>query len=319
MNFRSLIAVTAVAVVAASCGTRSSTCDSTTCAIGCCDSAGVCQTPTDLTCGTNGAACSQCQFGTSCLLGACTGGTGGGSGTTGGGNGTTGGGNGTTGGGDGTTGGGNGTTGGGTGTTGGGDGTTGGGTGAPEVPVSFSNCPSFTPCLTVLPMNGPLTYVSACIDTTEQQRYADFFDRSCGPGSTFLANWSGTIQGTAEFDTGTVTRDVTSTLAFSAFISGTNCGGTTGCAAVQQAVTQNFGFSGTCTSNGSTCTCDLSRTLSQQATEAMTVHQTHIELPSSERVFDTCGSSGAIRYRERTPANPLQVPEIGIYTLTPYP
>ena len=183
----------------------------------------------------------------------------------------------------------------------------------------FGSCSTFTPCLTVLPMNGPISYVGACVDATEQARYADFFDRNCGSGSTQLVNWSGTIQGTAQFASSTVTRNVSSTISFDAFISGPNCGSTMGCAAVEQAVTGTFGFTGTCNSSGSQCTCELSRTVVRQTTDSMVVSQTNIELPASGRIFDTCGSSGGVRYRERTPSDPLKVPEIGIYTLTPYP
>lgn len=187
------------------------------------------------------------------------------------------------------------------------------------VPLSFGSCSNFSPCLTVLPMNGPITYVGGCIDSTEQARYTAFFDRNCGPGSTFLGNWTGSMQGTAEFAANTVRRNVSMTLGFAAFINGPNCGSVTGCAAVEQSVTQNFGFTGSCNSNGAQCTCNLSRSVTQQTTDPMVVSQTHIELPASGRVFDTCGRSGAVRYRERDPVDPLQVPEIGIFTLTPYP
>ncbi|MGV3625946.1 MAG: hypothetical protein ACO1OB_34370, partial [Archangium sp.] len=73
MNFRAIVAVTAV-VLSASCGTRP-TCDSSTCATGCCDASGTCRVPTNLACGTSGASCTQCQAAASCVLGVCSNGS----------------------------------------------------------------------------------------------------------------------------------------------------------------------------------------------------------------------------------------------------
>jgi hypothetical protein len=112
------------------CGPAKSKCTAATC-FGCCDADGECQGgASQLACGSGGAACQACSFGSLCQLGSCTAGTGGGSGS-GGGGGSTGGGGGSTGGGGGSTGGGGGSTGGGGGSTGGGGGgSTGGGGGS---------------------------------------------------------------------------------------------------------------------------------------------------------------------------------------------
>ncbi|MDP1827472.1 MAG: hypothetical protein Q8L48_29650 [Archangium sp.] len=131
-----------------------STCSPSTCATGCCDSAGECQPGTQTSaCGASGFACGVCGAGQACGAGQClgsagSGGSGGGNVSTGGGGGVTGGGGGsiaTGGGGGAVTGGGGGaavTGGGGGSATGGGGGPTGGGSGtAPCVqlaPSSFS-------------------------------------------------------------------------------------------------------------------------------------------------------------------------------------
>lgn len=113
----------------AACGAPKTKCDSTTCAQGCCDAQGECQSGFEATaCGVAGGLCTECGSGQLCSFGVCVGGsTGGGTGTTGGGTG-----GGTTGGGGGAAGGGSGggtTTGGGTGGGSGGGTTTGGGSG----------------------------------------------------------------------------------------------------------------------------------------------------------------------------------------------
>lgn len=64
---------------------------------------------------------------------------------------------------------------------------------------------------------------------------------------------------------------------------------------------------------------EVNCTVVSRSTDEMVVSQTMFEVPDAGRAYDTCGSSGAIRYRERNPNDPLKVPEIGVYTLAPYP
>ncbi|MBL8916414.1 MAG: hypothetical protein JNM17_37280 [Archangium sp.] len=102
-----LLLVVLVAVFISACSSRPA-CSSSSCPFGCCDSAGLCQTPNNSACGTSGAACQACPFLQTCQVGACVASSigGGGGGTSGGGGGTTGGGatgGGTTGGGGGGT------------------------------------------------------------------------------------------------------------------------------------------------------------------------------------------------------------------------
>ena len=47
-------------------------CNAASCASGCCDANGVCQTASDATCGVGGAACVECSAGDSCTAGVCT-------------------------------------------------------------------------------------------------------------------------------------------------------------------------------------------------------------------------------------------------------
>lgn len=47
------------------------TCDATTCPNGCCDGTGVCQPPSEQTCGISGVSCSICAVGQSCVAGSC--------------------------------------------------------------------------------------------------------------------------------------------------------------------------------------------------------------------------------------------------------
>lgn len=98
-----------LAALLASCGTAS-TCDTKSCATGCCDSSGTCRSGVaQSACGKGGAVCSACGASQTCSSGVCSGGgTGGGSAGTGGG--ATGTGGGTTGTGGGMTGTGGGTT-----------------------------------------------------------------------------------------------------------------------------------------------------------------------------------------------------------------
>ncbi|MEW5742733.1 MAG: hypothetical protein AB1938_27700, partial [Myxococcota bacterium] len=63
--------------IGVSCG-GAPTCNSTTCATGCCDAMGRCQSASSSFCGTGGAMCQQCALGQFCSLGVCVGGTGGG-------------------------------------------------------------------------------------------------------------------------------------------------------------------------------------------------------------------------------------------------
>lgn len=104
-----------------------STCNATSCRTGCCDSAGKCQAPSNLQCGTSGAACVACTGAAQCFAGACSTLSGGGAGAAGAGTSGTGGGTAGTGGGTAMTSGGTaGTAGGSTGPGGGTAGTAGG-------------------------------------------------------------------------------------------------------------------------------------------------------------------------------------------------
>lgn len=95
MRVLMLLVGLASSVVMVGCGTAP--CSAATCATGCCDGAGTCQTGTQpLSCGIAGGACNVCVLGQSCLQGTCfggagTGGGGGGGGGTGGGGGSGGG------------------------------------------------------------------------------------------------------------------------------------------------------------------------------------------------------------------------------------
>lgn len=55
------------AVVLAVAGACSTPCDKQTCASGCCDSSGVCQVSSAVSCGSRGAACVQCKAGQVCI------------------------------------------------------------------------------------------------------------------------------------------------------------------------------------------------------------------------------------------------------------
>lgn len=90
------LAVGFMVAVLPSCGAPR--CSAATCALGCCDTAGRCQTSSNLSCGANGAACVACSLSQSCVSGQCMGGSSGagaGGGPTGGGSGTGGGSSGT--------------------------------------------------------------------------------------------------------------------------------------------------------------------------------------------------------------------------------
>lgn len=80
MRVLMLVAVMVSSAVMLGCGTPP--CSASTCASGCCDGSGVCQTGTQpLSCGIAGGTCNVCSLGQSCLQGTCFGGnTGGGSG-----------------------------------------------------------------------------------------------------------------------------------------------------------------------------------------------------------------------------------------------
>ncbi|MBL8923291.1 MAG: hypothetical protein JNJ54_30850 [Myxococcaceae bacterium] len=67
-----------VVAVLPSCGAPR--CSAATCALGCCDTAGRCQSSSNLSCGANGAACVSCSLSQSCVSGMCTGGAGAGAG-----------------------------------------------------------------------------------------------------------------------------------------------------------------------------------------------------------------------------------------------
>lgn len=85
MRVLTLLVGLASALVMVGCGTAP--CSAATCATGCCDGAGTCQTGTQpLSCGIAGGACNVCVLGQSCLQGTCFGGsgTGGGGGSGGG-------------------------------------------------------------------------------------------------------------------------------------------------------------------------------------------------------------------------------------------
>ena len=53
------------------CGPTMPPCSAATCALGCCDSAGKCQSATNSTCGRNGSSCSMCSVSESCVMGTC--------------------------------------------------------------------------------------------------------------------------------------------------------------------------------------------------------------------------------------------------------
>ena len=134
-----LLAVAASsALVSVSCGTAAR-CSPQTCAAGCCDSSGLCQSGSASgACGSRGNACSVCSLGATCSFGSCLGSSGAGTsgaggGTSGVGGGTSGVGGGTSGVGGGTSGVGGGTSGVGGGTSGVGGGTSGVGGGTPGV------------------------------------------------------------------------------------------------------------------------------------------------------------------------------------------
>ncbi|MBK7861617.1 MAG: adventurous gliding motility lipoprotein CglB [Archangiaceae bacterium] len=118
----------ATLAVSVGCGKPPTTCSAQSCE-GCCDPYGVCRNSSRDTCGSDGAACVQCQPQQMCTTTGCVeASTGGGSSGTGGGTSGTGGGTSGTGGGTSGTGGGTSGTGGGTSGTGGGTSGTGGGT-----------------------------------------------------------------------------------------------------------------------------------------------------------------------------------------------
>ncbi|MDP1825688.1 MAG: hypothetical protein Q8L48_20675 [Archangium sp.] len=72
-----LFVVVASSSVMVGCGKPA--CSAATCATGCCDMTGVCQTGTQsLSCGIAGGACDLCRLGESCVQGTCFGGTSGG-------------------------------------------------------------------------------------------------------------------------------------------------------------------------------------------------------------------------------------------------
>lgn len=83
MRVLMLLAVLGLSVFTLGCD--GAPCSAATCATGCCDASGACQTGTQpLSCGIAGGACNVCTLGQSCLQGTCFAGTGGGGGTGGG-------------------------------------------------------------------------------------------------------------------------------------------------------------------------------------------------------------------------------------------
>jgi hypothetical protein len=160
-----LVVPAALALSLAACSPPAAVCSPATCATGCCDASGTCQSgSSNLACGAAGAACVSCDLGATCTFGQCASltGTGGGFVSTGGGGGATGGGGGGMTGGDdgGTTGGGGGATG------GGGGGATGGGGG-----------------MTLDPCAGTLTECNArCLDLQADPENCGRCGNICGQG-----------------------------------------------------------------------------------------------------------------------------------------
>jgi len=167
MNVRPVVSLLAgltvglLGALAPACGPAPSTCSSSTCPGGCCDSAGACQLGnTTAACGSGGVACTACPSTQQCSLGLCgTPGTGGGSAGGGTGGGSTGGGTG------------GGSVGGGTG-----GGSSGGGTGGGTGGVSIAVLP---PSATVPDFS--LVTLSATVTGSPNQTVT--FTLESGPGT----------------------------------------------------------------------------------------------------------------------------------------